>query len=125
MAKVEVLMDEKAHAARNQLNYKLIKFSWAIFFILVGGSWILENIGAVDNTEKWAVIYAGSGVILLSLNLLRTTWKLKTSRFSTGLGVLGLLLGAGKFLDIGGISIWATVVLIIGFFMLFDVLGNK
>ncbi|MDD5474323.1 MAG: hypothetical protein PHU34_09290 [Candidatus Methanoperedens sp.] len=40
MVKVEVMMDEKALLARHLMNLKLIKLSWALFFILIGGSFL-------------------------------------------------------------------------------------
>ncbi len=122
MVKVEVMMDEKALHARHMLNRKLIKLSWALFFILVGGSWILESLQRIDNIQKWGLMYAGSGGILLLLNLLRIIWRINISKFTIGLGALGLLFGAAKYYALGDISIWAAVVLIIGFFMLFEVM---
>ncbi len=120
MVKVEVVMDEKTLLARHMLNLKLIKLSWALFFILVGGSWILESMHQINNIEKWGLIYAGSGGILLLLNLLRVILRLDISKFTVGLGAMGLLLGAVKYFALGDLSIWASVVLIIGFFMLFE-----
>ena len=122
MVKVEVMMDEKAVHAKNMLNLRLIKLSWALFFILIGGSWILENIQRIDNTQMWALIYAGSGAILLLLNVLRVIWKINISRFSIGLGALGLMLGIAKYYSLGDFSILAAILLIIGIFMLFEVL---
>lgn len=122
MVQVEVMMDEKAVYAKNMLNLKLVKLSWALFFILVGGSWILENIQRIDDTQMWALIYAGSGAILLLLNVLRVIWKINISRFSIGLGALGLMLGIAKYYALGDVSIVAAILLIIGIFMLFEVL---
>ena len=120
MVKVEVMMDEKALLAKHRLNLKLVKLSWALFFILVGGGWILENIDRIGNTQKWALIYAGSGAILLMLNLLRVVWRLNTRIFTIGLGVLGLLLGIAKYYALPDFSILAAAILIIGVFMLFE-----
>lgn len=122
MAKVEVVMDEKAFLAKHRLNLRLIKFSWALFFILIGASWILEGMKRMDGDQKWALIYAGSGVILLLLNFLRVIFRLDVSRFTTGLGALGLILGITKYYALGNFSLWAAVVLIIGIFMLLEVL---
>ena len=122
MVQVEVMMDEKAVYAKNMLNLKLVKLSWALFFILVGGSWILENIQRIDDTQMWALIYAGSGAILLLLNVLRVIWKINISRFSIGLGALGLMLGIAKYYALGDVSVVAAILLIIGIFMLFEVL---
>ena len=125
MVKVEVVMDEKGFLARSMLNLKLIKLSWALFFILLGGSWILESIQSIDNSQKWALIYAGSGAILLLLNLLRIIWKVNISKFTIGLGTLGLIFGAATYYKLNGFSIWAAIILIIGVFMLFEVLRKK
>jgi hypothetical protein len=122
MVKVEVVMDEKGLIARSMLNLKLIKLSWALFFILLGGSWILESIKSIDNSQKWALIYAGSGAILLLLNLLRIIWKINISKLTIGLGTLGLIFGAATYYNLNGFSLWATIILIIGVFMLFEVL---
>ncbi|GFO96381.1 uncharacterized protein ig2599ANME_0570 [groundwater metagenome] len=122
MVKVEVVMDERALLARAMLNLRLIKLSWALFLILIGASWILENLNKINGVEMWALIYAGSGGILLLLNLLRFIFKLNISRFTIGLGVLGVLMGVGNYYAPGSISIWAAVVLIIGFSMLLGAL---
>lgn len=122
MVKVEVVMDEKALLARAMLNLRLIKLSWALFFILIGVSWILENLKKINGDQMWAFIYAGSGGILLLLNILRYIYKLKISRFTIGLGVIGLLKGVGNYYAPDSISIWAAVVLIIGFGMLLGAL---
>lgn len=121
MVKVEVVMDEKALIARSMLNLKLIKLSWALFFILLGGSWILENIHWINDTQKWSLILGGSGGILLLLNGLRIVWGINISRLSTGLGALGLLLGIARYYTLN-FSIPAAIALIIGIFLLFDIM---
>jgi len=120
LMKVEVLMDEKALYARHTLNFKLVKLSWALFLILIGGSWILESLGKIDNSQKWGIIYAGCGVILLLLNLMRIAWKINTSKFTTWLGTLGLLFGIATFYKFN-FSIWAAAILILGLIMLLEV----
>jgi len=122
MVKVEVVMDERALLARAMLNLRLIKLSWALFFILIGTSWILENLKEINGDQMLALIYAGGGGILLLLNLLRYIYKLKISRFTIGLGVIGVLMGAGNYYSPDSISIWAAIVLIIGFGMLLGAL---
>ena len=121
MVKVEVVMDEKALHSRHIWNFKLVKLSWALFFILIGGSFILENLQKIDNSQKWAIIYAGSGAILLLLNLLRIAWKINISRFTTWLGALGLLFGVAALYKLD-FSIWSAAILIIGLIMLIEVI---
>jgi hypothetical protein len=121
MVKVEVMMDEKALHARHMWNFKLVKLSWALFFILIGGSFILESLQKIDNSQKWAIIYAGSGAILLLLNLLRMVWKINLSKFTTWLGAVGLLFGVAELYKLD-FSIWSAAILIIGLIMLIEVL---
>ncbi len=83
---------------------------------------MLENIQRINDTQMWALIFAGSGAILLLLNALRIIWKIHISRFSIGLGVLGVMLGIAKYYALGNISILAAIFLIIGVFMLFEAL---
>ncbi|MBU4077005.1 MAG: hypothetical protein KKI06_09920 [Euryarchaeota archaeon] len=122
MVKVEVVMDERALLARAMLNLRLIKLSWALFLILIGASWILESLKKISGDQMWALLYAGTGIILLLLNLLRVIFKLNFSRFTIGLGVLGVLMGVGNIYSPGTISIWAAIVLIIGLSMLLGAL---
>ncbi len=121
MVKVEVVMDEKALHARYILNFKLVKLSWALFFILIGGSWTLENIRWIDSRQEWALIFAGSGGILLLLNVLRIIWKINISKFTIGLGVLGMFLGIARYYTLD-VSIWSLLVLITGIFLLLEAL---
>lgn len=119
MVKVEVVMDENALYARQMWNFKLIKLSWALFFILIGGSFILESLGKIE--DKRPIIYAGSGAILLLLNLLRIISKINISKFTTWLGAVGLLFGVAALYKLD-FSIWSAAILIIGFIMLIEVL---
>jgi len=121
MVQVEVVMDEKALHARHMWNFKLVKLSWALFFILIGGSFILESLQKIDNPHKWAIIYAGSGAILLLLNLLRVVWKINISKFTTWLGAVGLLFGVAALYKLD-FSIWSAAILIIGLIMLIEVI---
>jgi len=121
MVTVEVVMDEKALHARYMWNFKLMKLSWALFFILIGGSFILESLQKIDNSQKWAIIYSGSGAILLLLNLLRIVWKINISKFTTWLGAVGLLFGIATLYKLD-FSIWSAAILIIGLIMLIEVL---
>lgn len=122
MVKVEVVMDERALLARAMLNLRLIKLSWALFFILIGASWILNSAKSINDENMQALIYSGTGGILLLLNLLRIIFKINISRFTIGLGFLGILIGVGNYYKQDSISIWAALVLIIGFSMLFGAL---
>jgi uncharacterized membrane protein len=121
MVKVEVMMDEKALQARHMWNFKLVKLSWALFFILIGASFILASLGKIEDFQKWPIIYAGSGAILLLLNLLRIVWKITISKFTTWLGAVGLLYGIAALYELD-FSIWSAAILIIGIIMLFEVI---
>lgn len=120
MVKVEVVMDEKALHERHMLDLKLIKLSWALFFILIGGTWMLDSMGKINDSQKWGIFYAGFGSILLFLNLMRIIWKMNISRFTTWLGIIGLLFGISKYFEFA-LSVWALAFVIIGLIMLFEV----
>ena len=124
MVKVEVMMGDRSILARTALHAKLIKLSFALFFILIGGSWFLESIHNIDADQKWAFIYSGTGGILLLLNLLRLIFKIKISKFTIALGTIGVLIGLSKFYPyfLPDFSIWAATLLIIGVFMFFEVI---
>jgi hypothetical protein len=121
MVKVEVMLDEKALQARHMWNFKLVKLSWALFFILIGASFILASLQKIEDFQKWPIIYAGSGAILLLLNLFRIIWKINISKFTTWLGAVGLLFGVAELYDIV-IDKWAAAILIIGIIMLIEVI---
>lgn len=121
MVKVEVMMDEKTLHTRNMLNFKLVKLSWALFFILIGASFILVSLHKIDDSHKWPIIYVGSGAIFLLLNLLRIIWKINISKVTTSLGAVGLLFGVAELYMLD-FSIWSASILIIGIIMLFEVL---
>jgi hypothetical protein len=124
MVKVEVMMDEKSIHARTMLHARLIKLSFALFFILIGGAWFLESIHNINVDQKWAFIYTGTGGILLLLNLLRFILKIKISKFTIALGTIGVLIGFSKYYPylLPEFSIWAAILLIIGIFMFFEVI---
>lgn len=124
MVKVEVLMDEKTLIAKHMLNYRLKKLSWALFFIILGGSFILESAGTINNTQKWIIIFAGIGSVLLLLNALRIFWHIEISSFSTGLGIMGLLLGIARYYSLD-VSIWPALALVIGIYILLGLIKNK
>ncbi|NJD77375.1 MAG: hypothetical protein FIB08_09820 [Candidatus Methanoperedens sp.] len=117
MVKVEVVMDEKTLIARHMLNYRLKKLSWALFFIILGGSFILESAGTIDNNQKWIIILAGSGSVLILLNALRIFWHIEISNFSVGLGITGLLLGIARYYSLD-VPIWPAMAMIIGIYIL-------
>lgn len=122
MVKVEVMMDEKSILARTMLHARLIKLSIALFFILLGGSWFLESIHNINADQKWALIIAGTGGILLLLNMLRIFFRIKPSKFTVALGSLGALAGISKYFLLPDFSIWAAMLLIIGIFMFLEVI---
>jgi len=91
-----------------------------IVFYSYWGSWILESLRNIDNTQKWGLIYAGSGAILLLLNLLRIIWKINISKFTIWLGAVGLLYGIATLYNFDFLT-WAVAILIIGIIMLVEV----
>ena len=69
--------------------------AWGLFFILVGGAWIY---GEAYHIDTGTVIAIGVGLILIGLNLARSSIGVRMSKFSLALGILALLIGLARSL---------------------------
>ena len=98
----------------NSLDRRLQNISWAFFLIMIGGLWIVPQ----DKLPKgtWMV---GVGIIMLGLNLARYINKIKVSRFTTILGILGVILGVSSFYGLN-LPLVPLVVILIGINILID-----
>jgi hypothetical protein len=67
---------------------QLERIGWALFLIMVGGLGLVPSGLAPEGT--WL---AGTGMILIGLNVVRHLKGVRVSHFSAGLGVIGLAVG--------------------------------
>lgn len=97
------------------LNSKLEGIAWALFFILLGSVWFVENVYYYD---LGGAIYIGVGVIWLSLNYARSRVGIKPSSTTIflGLGALGLGIAEMFFEDTNALAVLA---IILGVYLIF------
>lgn len=79
-----------------ELNRRLERMSWGLFLIMIGGFALVPS-GQLPS-GAWLI---GVGVIMLGLNGVRSMVGIPISWFTTVLGAVALLAGAG---DISGID---------------------
>ncbi len=118
--KVEIVEDENMREGKRSLNAKLTKLGWALFFISIGGIWISNNLGRINDDKTWALVYVVIGLILLGLNIVRLIVSIRPSRFTAVIGSISLAAGIGKYYNIGDISIVAVALVVIGILMIFE-----
>ncbi len=72
---------------KNSKDKMLVAYAWGIFFIFTGLTFIIPDM------MPDGIWFMGTGIILISLNLIRKALNLKTSGFTIILGIVGLYLG--------------------------------
>ncbi|MET0396355.1 MAG: hypothetical protein ABW277_06000 [Longimicrobiaceae bacterium] len=77
-----------------ELDRRLEDIGWGLFFVLIGGVWLLPQEWVPDGAPLVAV-----GVLLLALNAVRWVRHIPVHLLSTGLGVLALAGGVGEITD--------------------------
>ena len=74
---------------------QLERVGWALFLILIGGLALLPRGVAPEGTRL-----AGTGLILIGLNVVRHFEGARVSHFSAGLGVIGVAVGSAAMAGI-------------------------
>jgi hypothetical protein len=84
------------------LNKRLQTGAWGVFLIMLGGMAFIPD--EKVNEGWWSV---GVGVILLGLNAARYRQGIRMSGFTTVLGIIALVTGAGELagIDLPGLAI--------------------
>ncbi len=88
--------------------------AWGIFFVWIGLSWIVTEYYGFPMDAYTAF---GVGIILIGLNVARVGLGLKLSKFSLFIGVVALVFG-GTALTGFKPSLWQTIILLIGLFII-------
>ncbi|MEM1588896.1 MAG: hypothetical protein QXZ68_07210 [Candidatus Bathyarchaeia archaeon] len=95
-------------------NVALTSIAWGVFFIWIGLSWIASEYYKVSMGPYVAL---GAGIILIGLNLARTLFKLKPSKFSLFIGILALAFGGASIAGFE-LPLWQTILILIGLFII-------
>jgi hypothetical protein len=99
----------------------LTTLAWGLFFILIGGAWIY---GETYHIDTGTVIAIGVGLILIGLNLARSTIGIRMSKFSLGIGILALLIGLARFYGLK-VDILPLIIILIGLFIIAEAIARK
>lgn len=99
----------------------LTTVAWGLFFILVGGAWFYSETYKVD---VGTIIAIGVGLILVGLNLARSSIGVKMSKFSLGIGILALLLGVARYFGMK-LDILPLVIILIGLFIIAEAFARR
>jgi hypothetical protein len=99
----------------------LTTVAWGIFFILVGGAWIY---GETYHIDMGTVIALGIGLILIGLNLARSSIGAKMSRFSLGIGILALLIGLARYFGLK-LDVFPLIIILIGLFVIAEAVARR
>jgi uncharacterized membrane protein len=99
----------------------LTTLAWGLFFILVGGAWIY---GETFRVDVGTVIAFGVGLILIGLNLARSSIGVSMSRFSLGIGILALLIGLARYFGLK-VDILPLIIILIGLFIIAETIARR
>jgi hypothetical protein len=97
-------LDEK----RRALDKRLESIGWALFLIMIGGLWLAPE-GSVPE-GAWLV---GTGVIILSLMVIRYLYGIKVNAFWLVLGIVALAFGISSVFGLN-IPVLPILIIIIG-----------
>lgn len=92
---------------KDTLNRRLEEIGWGLFFLMIGGIWLLPQ---TFPDGAWLI---GAGLILLLINGVRSLNGIAVSWFTIALGIVAL--AAGLF-DVFGVklSLFAVLFIVLG-----------
>lgn len=99
----------------------LTSIAWGIFIILIGGLWIAAETTKIDVGAYFAI---GVGLILVGLNLARRNIGARMSKFSLGLGIIGLLVGLSGVAGLK-LPLIPTIIIVIGLFIVAEAVAKR
>ena len=101
-------------------NVALTSLAWGIFFVWIGLSWTLSEHYGVPMEPYIAL---GVGLILIGLNIARTTLGMRLSKFSLFIGMIALIFG-GTALTGYTLPLWQTILILIGLFIIAEAISS-
>jgi len=99
----------------------LTTVAWGLFFILVGGAWLY---GETYHVDMGTIIAIGVGLILVGLNLARSSIGVKMSKFSLGIGILALLIGLARYYGMK-LDILPLIIILVGLFIIAEAIAGR
>ena len=92
----------------------LTTLAWGLFLVLIGGLWAASSIYQFDAGPYIAL---GAGLILIGLNLARTSLGMRLSKFSLFIGIVALAFGGSALMGYS-LPLFATIIVLIGLFII-------
>lgn len=92
----------------------LTSLAWGLFFVLIGLSWAVSHYYVVDIT---AYVALGAGLILVGLNIARTSLRMRLSKFSLFIGIIALAFGGVELMG-QKLPLFETIIVLIGLFII-------
>ncbi|MCL6579539.1 MAG: hypothetical protein K6T73_09180 [Candidatus Bathyarchaeota archaeon] len=95
-------------------NVALTALAWGLFFVLIGVSWALTNYYVIDIVPYVAL---GAGLILIGLNIARTSMGMGLSKFSLFIGIIAFAFGGAGLIGYK-LPLLETIIVLIGLFII-------
>jgi len=98
----------------------LTSLAWGLFFVWIGASWIASEYYGISMAPYVAL---GAGLILIGLNIARTSLGMKLSKFSLFIGIVALAF-SGTALMGYPLPFWQTIIVLIGLFIIAEAVSS-
>lgn len=98
----------------------LTSLAWGVFFVWIGLSWVVSEYYGVS-MESYVAL--GVGLILIGLNVARTGFGLRLSKFSLFIGIIALIFGGTALMGYV-LPLWQTILVLIGLFIIAEAVSS-
>lgn len=92
----------------------LTSLAWGLFFVVIGVSWGLSSYYTVDVIP---IVSLSVGIILIGINIARTSLGMSLSKFSLFIGIIALAFGGAALMGYS-LPLWQTIIVLIGLFII-------
>ncbi len=93
----------------------LTSLAWGLFIVLIGLSWALYEYYGIPMVPYIAL---GAGIILIGLNVARTGFGMRLSKFSLFIGIVAFVIGGTEMMGFYELPLLAMIIVLIGLFII-------
>lgn len=94
--------------------------AWGLFFVLIGLCWTASEYYGISIVPYLAL---GAGLILVGLNVARTSLGMKLSKFSLFIGIVAFAFGGAALMGYE-LPLWQTIIILIGLFIIAEAVAG-
>jgi hypothetical protein len=98
----------------------LTSMAWGLFFILIGVSWTLNE---YYNIPMIPYVALGAGIILIGLNIARTSLGMTLSKFGLFIGIIAFAFGGAALIGYQ-LPLLETIIVLIGLFIIAEAVSS-